>query len=187
MTWPSINLCLCFRLVCLVHWMPCLGNIQDKYASCQVGCTPPKSLNQIACVLAVMLLPCADRLPPFTGRLSLRTALTLFADVLSTPHKDVLASLSTFASDPEEVRACSHAVSKHTHAHTCTTACACTRTHRHVHKHGYKTRTCMCMHMPTHMQGLGTLCFIRKKVSGSADGHVRAWTFVAPASHAHTA
>jgi len=45
-----------------------------------------------------------DRLPPFTGRLSLRTALTLFADVLSSPHKDVLASLSTFASNADEAK-----------------------------------------------------------------------------------
>ncbi|KAF5832213.1 hypothetical protein DUNSADRAFT_11970 [Dunaliella salina] len=45
-----------------------------------------------------------DRLPPFTGRLSLRTALTWFADVLASPHKDVLASLSTFASNPDEAK-----------------------------------------------------------------------------------
>lgn len=47
-----------------------------------------------------------DRPPPFAGCLSLRTALTLFADVLSTPHKDVLSTLSTFASDEEQVCVC---------------------------------------------------------------------------------
>jgi len=48
----------------------------------------------------------ADRPPPFSGCLSLRTALSLFADVLSSPHKDVLATLSTFATDEQEVCVC---------------------------------------------------------------------------------
>ncbi|KAG2496114.1 hypothetical protein HYH03_005717 [Edaphochlamys debaryana] len=43
-----------------------------------------------------------DLPPPFPGPLSVKTALAYFADVLSTPHRDALAALSTFAADREE-------------------------------------------------------------------------------------
>lgn len=36
---------------------------------------------------------------PFPGPMTLRTALSYFADVLATPHRESLAALSTFATD----------------------------------------------------------------------------------------
>ncbi|GLC59569.1 hypothetical protein PLESTB_001501400 [Pleodorina starrii] len=40
--------------------------------------------------------------PPLPGPISIRTALSYFADVLSSPHRDALGALSTFAADREE-------------------------------------------------------------------------------------
>ncbi|GFR39650.1 hypothetical protein Agub_g116 [Astrephomene gubernaculifera] len=40
--------------------------------------------------------------PPLPGPISVRTALSFFADVLSSPHRDALLALSTFAADREE-------------------------------------------------------------------------------------
>ncbi|PNH07830.1 NADPH--cytochrome P450 reductase 1 [Tetrabaena socialis] len=40
--------------------------------------------------------------PPLPGPISVRTALSYFADVLSSPHREALAALSTFAADREE-------------------------------------------------------------------------------------
>ncbi|GLI60603.1 hypothetical protein VaNZ11_002776 [Volvox africanus] len=43
-----------------------------------------------------------DLQPPFPGPVSIRTALSYFADLLSSPHRDALLALSTFAADREE-------------------------------------------------------------------------------------
>ncbi|GIL91122.1 hypothetical protein Vretimale_9568 [Volvox reticuliferus] len=43
-----------------------------------------------------------DLPPPFPGPITIRTALSYFADVLSSPHRDALLALSTFAADREE-------------------------------------------------------------------------------------
>ncbi len=40
--------------------------------------------------------------PPLPGPLRIRTALSYFADVLSSPHREALYALSTFAADREE-------------------------------------------------------------------------------------
>lgn len=44
----------------------------------------------------------ADLAQPFPGPLQMRIALGYFADVLSSPHREALAALSTFASDRDE-------------------------------------------------------------------------------------
>ncbi|KXZ55264.1 hypothetical protein GPECTOR_3g401 [Gonium pectorale] len=43
-----------------------------------------------------------DLPPPFPGPIRVRTALAYFADLLSSPHRDALLALSTFAADREE-------------------------------------------------------------------------------------
>lgn len=44
----------------------------------------------------------ADLPDPFPGPLSLRTALSYFADVTSSPHKEALLALAEFATEPSE-------------------------------------------------------------------------------------
>ncbi|EFJ44966.1 hypothetical protein VOLCADRAFT_76078 [Volvox carteri f. nagariensis] len=50
----------------------------------------------------------SDLPPPFPGPISIRTALSYFADVLSSPHRDALLALSTFAADREEAARLAH-------------------------------------------------------------------------------